>query len=86
MSAAGGVALRMQFPVPAAWVDYVRERDPETALFRCSQRDSAVMCISSLFFFRDPRSDATRKATSPPQALRGELHTLDRRPNLPSPR
>jgi len=39
-----------------------------------------------LFFFRDPRSNATGKASSPPQALRGELRTLDRRPNPPSPR
>lgn len=43
---------RMQFLGLHKWIMYAK-RDRETALFHCSQRDSAVMCISSLFLFRD---------------------------------
>lgn len=69
-------------------MDYERDRGLETALFRCSQRDSAQSFFSLLFFsvmHLSLSSDAARKASGLMlQALRGELRTLDQRPNSPS--
>lgn len=88
----GAASPGCSVPGIPAWVDYERERDLETALFRCSQCNPVVMCISSpLFFFllvmHLPRRPPVR--TRPErrvhirllQAHRDELRTLNRRPN-----
>lgn len=60
--------FRMQFPT---WVDYERDRGLETALFRCSQRDSTIILLPPFYIFpqcislTSARTRWGRSATSP---------------------